>query len=156
MLNNNQVMELFQKEAILLGTNDAVPLYRVAELFGKRAAGFAVRGNSLRSPGYNAFGVGDYTLPYLTYEGFKAAASFANVEEIRDSVGRSADYNFVEEAQCALIPEHIRKDLQTLRQKYPGDSDWVIISEVISKAAEKANNSRRRKIHHEGTENGTS
>lgn len=78
-LTQTEVMALFETEAILLGSGNGVPLYRVAELFGNRAADFAfqVHGAS------NAFGIGDYNLPYLNNIGFRLAASYRNVEEIR-------------------------------------------------------------------------
>lgn len=37
MLNNTQVKELFEREAVLLGSSDGVPCYRAAELFGENA-----------------------------------------------------------------------------------------------------------------------
>lgn len=34
MLNKKQALELFAREAVYLGTNDSVPLFRVRQLFG--------------------------------------------------------------------------------------------------------------------------
>lgn len=82
MLNNNQVKALFEKEAILIGSKDAVPAYRAAELFGAAAAEFV---EHLGSNGTyrNRYTAGEYTLPYLNFKGFQAAATYQNIEEIR-------------------------------------------------------------------------
>lgn len=40
MLNNTQIKQLFEREAMLIGTADGVPVYRAAEVFGRRAAQF--------------------------------------------------------------------------------------------------------------------
>jgi hypothetical protein len=34
--------------------------------------------------GWNAYGIGDFTLFYLTHKGFQAAASFYNVQQLRE------------------------------------------------------------------------
>lgn len=79
-LTQAEVQALFETEAILLGAGDGVPLYRVIELFGERAASFAYNAHGAAS---NGFGIGDYNLPYLTRIGFKRAAAYHNVEELR-------------------------------------------------------------------------
>jgi hypothetical protein len=40
VLNKEETVELFEKEAILFGTSDVIPFYRAIELFGEEAAGF--------------------------------------------------------------------------------------------------------------------
>ena len=79
MLNSTQVKQLFEREAILIGTDDGV--------FGRRAAQFAC--NPRERLG-NTFGIGDFQLDYLTYRGFQQAASYANVEEIARAQGRES------------------------------------------------------------------
>lgn len=133
MLNNNQVKELFEKEAVLIGSRDAVPLYRVRELFGDRAAGYLTTAHG--SERYNIFGVGDFQCPYVTVDGFRAAASFANVEAIRDTVGEPAGWGITEQLQDSLIPPYILSVLKMLRMKYPEHTSWGIIEEVLEKAA---------------------
>lgn len=83
MLNNNQVKELFEREVILIGSKDAVPTYRAAELFGKAAAEYA--GDLSVNPGVyaNVFMIDGYDLHYLTLKGFMRAATYQNIEEIR-------------------------------------------------------------------------
>ena len=39
-LNKAETIELFEKEAVLFGTNDAIPFYCVVDLFGEEAAAF--------------------------------------------------------------------------------------------------------------------
>lgn len=143
MLNSTQVKELFEKEAILIGSEDAVPLYRVRALFGDHAAGF-VDGKYDRK-WFNLFGVGDFQLPYVTFAGFRYAASFSNVEEVRDTVGESASWDICETVKDSLIPEYIFADIEALRSKYPGHTGWGIISEVLEKAAATEKKRQQRK-----------
>jgi len=79
-LNMERAMELFKHEAVLMGTEDRVPLYRVAELFGEDAVKHIRR----MGGGYiNGYGVGDYTMMAATVRGFLAAVSFSNVQKLR-------------------------------------------------------------------------
>ena len=82
ILNKNQVDALFQREAVLIGTEDAVLAFRAAALFGADAVKHAQRLHSGRYS--NGYGVGDCTLVYLTFRGFQAAASFYNVQQLRE------------------------------------------------------------------------
>ena len=77
-LNKEQVKGLFEQEAVLMGTEDQVPYFRVAALFGEDA----------NNPGRysNGYGVGDCTMAALTLRGFQAAASFYNVQLLRKEV----------------------------------------------------------------------
>lgn len=49
-LNKAAAIELFEKEAVLFGTSDAVPFYRAIELFGESAATFFDR--TIKFEGY--------------------------------------------------------------------------------------------------------
>ena len=84
LLNSEQVRQLFEQEAILIGSRDGVPVYRAVELFGSDAAWYAY---GLANAGMysNIFGVGDFQLHYLTFRGFQQAASYANVQAIGES-----------------------------------------------------------------------
>ena len=84
VLSKEQAVLLFERNCVLLGSEDGVPLYLVRELCGDKAAKFACRGQNGKYG--NAFGVGDYTLSYVSKNGFLAAISFHNVEQIRDSL----------------------------------------------------------------------
>jgi len=78
ILNKAQADALFQREAVLMDTQDLIPDDRVMELFGERAVEFAHR-----MGGGGGYGIGDYTAFGLTYKGFQAAVSYHNVERIR-------------------------------------------------------------------------
>ena len=83
-LNKEQVKGLFAQEAVLMGTENCVPAFRAAALFGRDAVEHARRMGTSR-PGFfvNGYGVGDYTMGALTLRGFQAAASFYNVQLLR-------------------------------------------------------------------------
>lgn len=82
LLNCEQVKTLFEREAVLFGTADGIPIQKVEKLFGQKAADFAARLNH----GSNGFGIGDYTAYYLTFRGFQTAATYHNVDLIRSLV----------------------------------------------------------------------
>lgn len=83
-LNKAQVAALFEREAVLMGTEDRVPEHRAAALFGEDAVEHAKRMDGGAHARYtNGYGVGDYTMFYLTFRGFQAAASFHNVQILR-------------------------------------------------------------------------
>lgn len=79
ILNKTQVEEMFKHESVLLGHTDCVPCFRVAHLFGQDAVAHVKKIDG----GWNAYGIGGFTLSYLTYKGFLAAASFNNVLQLR-------------------------------------------------------------------------
>lgn len=84
LLNSNHVKQLFEQEAVLIGSSDGVPAYRAVELFGSEAVKYAINPTNLETC-FNIFGVGDFQLDYLTFAGFQKAASYANVLEIKKS-----------------------------------------------------------------------
>lgn len=79
ILNKLQADELFRREAILIGRDDAIPIIKAVELFGERAVSFA-KG---QKNSWNSFGVGDFTLDYFNHTGFLAAVSYYNVEQMK-------------------------------------------------------------------------
>lgn len=85
ILNKAKVDELFRREAVLLGNGDVVPEFRVKAIFGPDAVEFAVRASGGQLS--NGYGIGNYTLMYLTYRGFLAAASFYNVRQFQEEDG---------------------------------------------------------------------
>ena len=87
ILNKSQVTALFQRESALIGTADAVPIFRATALFGKDAIKYV---KSLTFGSYwNCCAAGDFTLIYLTYRGFLAAASFCNMRQLQSEETRS-------------------------------------------------------------------
>ena len=88
VLNKDQVAALFEREAVLLGTENSVPDFRSVALFGKEAVEHAHRMNASEGGCYvSGYGIGDYTLFGLTFRGFQAAASFLNVQRMRREEG---------------------------------------------------------------------
>lgn len=81
ILNKEQVDALFHREAVMIGTSDVVPDFRIEALFGPEAVKFAHRNFDGRF--CNGYGIGDYTLEYVTYRGFLIAASFYNVKQLQ-------------------------------------------------------------------------
>lgn len=82
VLSKVQVDALFRREAILISDKDMVPEYRAIELFGDEAVNFACKNGSKY---HNGFGVGDFTVMCLTYRGFQMAATYSNVQQLRDA-----------------------------------------------------------------------
>lgn len=84
LLNSDHIKQLFEQAAVLIGSSDGVPAYRAVELFGSEAVQYAINPNNLGTC-FNIFDVGDFQLYYLTFAGFRKAASYANVLEIKKS-----------------------------------------------------------------------
>lgn len=79
MMNSNYIKGLFEKEAILINDADVIPEYVVKDLFGEDAIDFAKR---MVPGGYNGYGIGYFTIYYLTLRAFKVAATYKNIEDI--------------------------------------------------------------------------
>ena len=77
-LDKEQVKGLFEQEAVLMGTENCVPDFRAAALFGGDAVEHA-RKMGASKPGYYTSRYGEV----LTLRGFQAAASFYNVQLLR-------------------------------------------------------------------------
>lgn len=145
MLNSQQVKDLFDKESILISRENVVPMYRVRELFGDRAVCFA---RNVSGSGFSLYGIGDFQLPYATLAGFQTAATFKNIDEIRQTVGEIGGYAAVEAAEDSLIPNYVMGLINALRDKYPSSlSGFDIISETLEKAvtAETKRKNRQKK-----------
>lgn len=85
IMNKAMVDELFRREAVLIGSSDCVPEYRAAVLFGKDAVKHA---KTLKL--WSGYGIGDFTMGYLTYLGFQAAASYHNVRQLQRDAEETA------------------------------------------------------------------
>nr|WP_320026714.1 hypothetical protein [uncultured Acetobacterium sp.] len=90
MLNSAQVKELFGKEAFLIGNNDGVLIEIAQKLFGKKAVTYA-RMVDKGGHWWNVYGIDKYYVEYLTFEGFKSAAVYANIQEIRENQQKEGD-----------------------------------------------------------------
>ncbi len=83
ILSKAQVEVLFQREAVLIGMGDVVPINRAAELFGKDAVNHAC---SVGAGGnWNIYSVSNCNIKYLTLDGFYAAATFYNIQQLREA-----------------------------------------------------------------------
>lgn len=82
-ISKAKAAQLFAENAVLFGRADGVPEQVATELFGSAAVDFAKR---QRNAGltFNGYGIGDYTAWYLTEYGFYIAATYRNVERIRE------------------------------------------------------------------------
>lgn len=82
-IDKTQAARLFTENAVLFGRVDGVPEQIATELFGSAAVDFA---KSQQSDwlAFTGYGIGDYTAWYLTEYGFYIAATYCNVERIRD------------------------------------------------------------------------
>lgn len=72
LLNKGQAEALFQKEAVMMGNSDAVPYFRMVELFGEPAARFmerSQRGDGYLAPGkdWNGAGACSAERPFMRY-----------------------------------------------------------------------------------------
>lgn len=66
--------------------NNGVPEKVATGLFGSSAVAFAKRRQNAGTT-FNGYGIGDYTAWYLTEYGFYIAATYRNVERIREGDG---------------------------------------------------------------------
>lgn len=83
-LNKAQVEQLFNENAVLLGSRDAVPELAVVRLFGQKALDFVYRMKPKENGSLDGYGIGEYTAGALTKKGFFIAATYCNVIIIRD------------------------------------------------------------------------
>lgn len=92
-LSLQQVDELFDKEAICIGDKNGVPVYRVAEIFGREAVDFSRRlsdpqnkyGSKIEKS-FRSYGIGEtYSLDYVTKKAFRIAATYHNIDVIRSA-----------------------------------------------------------------------
>lgn len=129
-LNKKQVQLLFDREAVLLGTTDGVPLNRAVALFGEDAVNHA---QHFEAGVYtNGYGVGDYTLPYLTIQGFQAAASFYNVQQVRSETSVS-----LAEDDAVAVQELLAR-AKAQNPSFATMSDQDLITLLIEKGFKKA------------------
>lgn len=82
LMNREQVKALFAKEAVSFGDFDAVPLRRVAELFGEDAARYGDQPGTDGNRNIAVFTAGPYQIHYINAAGFYRAAAYRNTLEI--------------------------------------------------------------------------
>lgn len=89
LYRKEDVKRIFDKNKILIGESDAVPEYIALEIFGKDAVAF-VKHLDKRGLCSNGYGIGVYTLMYLTLRGLELAATYVNIRTIGDVEGGAA------------------------------------------------------------------
>lgn len=83
-LSKKEASKLFEENAVLFGRRDGVPEDIAVSLFGSAAVAFAERQKDAAGLVFNGYGIGDYTAMYLTEYGFHIAATYCNVERIKN------------------------------------------------------------------------
>lgn len=86
ILNRAQTETLFRENAILIASSDVIEINRAIDLLGESAVTFA-KNQSKGFNGYNGYGIGEYTLWYLTKEAFFIAVTYRNIDRIRHIAG---------------------------------------------------------------------
>lgn len=79
MYTKEDVERIFNENKFLIGNRDLVPVYIAKEIFGQDAVQF-----SSQVEGCNGYGIGGYTLEYVTLRQFEAAATYCNVTKARE------------------------------------------------------------------------
>ena len=80
MMNKEIAINLFDRNSCLIGKNDVIPEDIAEKITSKEAVEFAKKMNRT---GHNGYGIGDYTLFYLTRETFLLAVTYQNIDECR-------------------------------------------------------------------------
>lgn len=83
-LNKEQAEQLFNENAVLFGSHDAIPEMLVVRLLGQNSLDFVRRQRSTETGLFAGYGIGEYTAFGLTKKGFLIAATYQNVSIIRD------------------------------------------------------------------------
>lgn len=83
-ITKEETYQIFKREAILIGRNDAVPANRAIIYFGKAALEFAENVGKLEA--YNAYGIGErcVAFKYFTLKGIELAATYCNISLLLD------------------------------------------------------------------------
>ena len=85
MMNKAQTKELFEREAVLFGAVDGIPMKRAVEILGQEAVDFTHRmesyDKSLRY--FGGYGNGPYTAYYITLYGLYIAVTYNNVTALQ-------------------------------------------------------------------------
>ena len=82
MINKEAAEKYFSAHSCLIGDNDVIPEDIATTLTSVEAVKFAKKNNL---GVYNGYGIGDYTMMYLTKKGFFIAITYQNVCENKAS-----------------------------------------------------------------------
>lgn len=80
MYTKEDVERIFNENKFLIGNRDLVPVYIAKEIFGQDAVQFSRKVEGC----CNGYGIGGYTLKYVTLRQLEAAATYCNVTKARE------------------------------------------------------------------------
>lgn len=80
-MNKAEAMKLFEEKACLVCDRDVIAEREARKIVGDKAITFA---NRIKFGNKNGYGIGDYTMGYLTKEGFFLAVTYMNVANERE------------------------------------------------------------------------
>lgn len=79
------IAELFSREAVLIGNSNVFPFHRAAMYFGEENVMY-VKTNTPGGKYWNVSSINGVAVSYLTYLGFKEAASAFNAQQLQKEV----------------------------------------------------------------------
>lgn len=85
-ISKEKARQIFNKNAVLFGVRDGIPVETAKKLLGPAAVDFATKTNNGGDLA-NGYGIGVYTAMYLTERGFYVAVTYHNVSCIRAHEG---------------------------------------------------------------------
>ena len=88
-LNRTEAAELFSENAVLIGRTDVIERDTAVNLLGQDAYKYAVCHAKTRAE--NGYGIGHYTLNYMTEEAFYLGITYLNIESYRIKKQAAAD-----------------------------------------------------------------
>ncbi len=80
MINKEIAGNLFDRHSCLINDKNVIPKEEAENLTSKEGVEFSRRMNPI---GHNGYGIGSYTLNYLTREAFFIAVTYQNIDEFR-------------------------------------------------------------------------
>ena len=88
-LNRAQAEALFSENAVLIGKTDVIEKETAVKLLGEDAYNFAIRNAKTRA--VNGYGIGHFTMSYITEEAFYLGITYLNVDAYRRKKMEKAD-----------------------------------------------------------------
>lgn len=82
MINKEMATEIFDKNSCLVENRNVIPEDIAVKIAGENAVEFSKK---YKKDSYNGYGIGDYTMNYLTEKGFLLAITYMNISEHRST-----------------------------------------------------------------------
>ena len=83
-LNRVQAMDIFTRNAVLIGDRDVLPMDRALELLGYSAMSYIADRHTIERPLYGRYDAGGGCIQYLTREGYMLAVTYNNIMQVQD------------------------------------------------------------------------